>query len=98
MLSDSCMPYTLSSFSSKLLLFFFFILFVSFSIIDDVENQEAFKKHFEELMNCYKKVAIVTLLEQEGREEGLGDAFMQNVVVYNNPQLTYISFDFHEHW
>ncbi|PIK55865.1 putative phosphatidylinositide phosphatase SAC2 isoform X2 [Apostichopus japonicus] len=48
-------------------------------------------------MNCYKKVAIVTLLEQEGREEGLGDAFMQNVVVYNNPQLTYISFDFHEH-
>ncbi|XP_071828390.1 phosphatidylinositide phosphatase SAC2-like isoform X2 [Apostichopus japonicus] len=64
---------------------------------DDVENQEAFKKHFEELMNCYKKVAIVTLLEQEGREEGLGDAFMQNVVVYNNPQLTYISFDFHEH-
>lgn len=65
---------------------------------DDEETQKAFQKHFEELLGCYKKVSIVTLLEQEGREEGLGDAFMKQVVLYNNPQLTYISFDFHEHW
>lgn len=64
---------------------------------DDEETQKAFQKHFEELLRCYKKVSIVTLLEQEGREEGLGDAFMKQVVLYNNPQLTYISFDFHEH-
>lgn len=41
---------------------------------------------------------IVNLVEQGGREKMIGDAYLKQVLLYNNPNLTYVSFDFHEHW
>lgn len=41
---------------------------------------------------------IINLIDQSGREKIIGDAFLKQVLLYNNPNLTYVSFDFHEHW
>jgi hypothetical protein len=37
------------------------------------------------------------LVERSGREKILADTFLEHVLIYNRPQLAYISFDFHEH-
>lgn len=44
------------------------------------------------------KQVIINLVDQAGREKIIGDAFLKQVLLYNNPSLTYVSFDFHEHW
>lgn len=41
---------------------------------------------------------IINLVDQSGREKIIGDAYLKQVLLYNNPNLTYVSFDFHEHW
>lgn len=41
---------------------------------------------------------IINLVDQNGREKIIGDAYLKQVLLYNNPKLTYVSFDFHEHW
>lgn len=41
---------------------------------------------------------IINLVDQGGREKIIGDAYLKQVLLYNNPKLTYVSFDFHEHW
>ncbi|CAB1343399.1 unnamed protein product [Coregonus sp. 'balchen'] len=40
---------------------------------------------------------IINLVDQSGREKIIGDAYLKQVLLYNNPNLTYVSFDFHEH-
>ncbi|KAI4898046.1 hypothetical protein NFI96_019265 [Prochilodus magdalenae] len=40
---------------------------------------------------------IINLVDQNGREKMIGDAYLKQVLLYNNPNLTYVSFDFHEH-
>uniref|UniRef100_A0A8C1WCS1 Inositol polyphosphate-5-phosphatase F n=1 Tax=Cyprinus carpio TaxID=7962 RepID=A0A8C1WCS1_CYPCA len=40
---------------------------------------------------------IINLVDQNGREKIIGDAYLKQVLLYNNPNLTYVSFDFHEH-
>uniref|UniRef100_A0A672H3G3 Inositol polyphosphate-5-phosphatase F n=1 Tax=Salarias fasciatus TaxID=181472 RepID=A0A672H3G3_SALFA len=40
---------------------------------------------------------IINLVDQGGREKLIGDAYLKQVLLYNNPNLTYVSFDFHEH-
>uniref|UniRef100_A0AAY5EZS0 SAC domain-containing protein n=1 Tax=Electrophorus electricus TaxID=8005 RepID=A0AAY5EZS0_ELEEL len=40
---------------------------------------------------------IINLVDQNGREKVMGDAYLKQVLLYNNPNLTYVSFDFHEH-
>uniref|UniRef100_A0A7N8X8R1 Inositol polyphosphate-5-phosphatase F n=1 Tax=Mastacembelus armatus TaxID=205130 RepID=A0A7N8X8R1_9TELE len=40
---------------------------------------------------------IINLVDQSGREKLIGDAYLKQVLLYNNPNLTYVSFDFHEH-
>nr|XP_054766255.1 phosphatidylinositide phosphatase SAC2-like [Lytechinus pictus] len=64
---------------------------------DDDETQEAFKTHFEEDLKRYRHVAIISLIEQAGREAIVGSAFMKHVLLYDSPKLTYITFDFHEY-
>ncbi|XP_061601760.1 phosphatidylinositide phosphatase SAC2 isoform X2 [Cololabis saira] len=61
------------------------------------ETMPYFATHFEEQLKLYKKQVIINLVDQSGREKIIGDAFLKQVLLYNNPNLTYVSFDFHEH-
>ncbi|XP_069001260.1 phosphatidylinositide phosphatase SAC2 isoform X2 [Embiotoca jacksoni] len=61
------------------------------------ETMSYFASHFDEQLNLYKKQVIINLVDQSGREKVIGDAYLKQVLLYNNPNLTYVSFDFHEH-
>jgi hypothetical protein len=64
----------------------------------DTENQAAFAAHFDEQFRLYgESVNCISLVERSGREKILADTFLEHVLIYNRPQLAYISFDFHEH-
>uniref|UniRef100_A0A8C5I7X5 Phosphatidylinositide phosphatase SAC2 n=1 Tax=Gouania willdenowi TaxID=441366 RepID=A0A8C5I7X5_GOUWI len=45
----------------------------------------------------HRLIVIINLIDQGGREKLIGDAYLKQVLLYNNPNLTYVSFDFHEH-
>ncbi|KAM9726905.1 phosphatidylinositide phosphatase SAC2 isoform 1-T1 [Menidia menidia] len=61
------------------------------------ETMPYFAAHFEQQLELYKKQVIINLVDQGGREKIIGDAYLKQVLLYNNPNLTYVSFDFHEH-
>ncbi|TDH01030.1 hypothetical protein EPR50_G00175870 [Perca flavescens] len=61
------------------------------------ETMSYFSAHFEEQLKLYKTQVIINLVDQSGREKIIGDAYLKQVLLYNNPNLTYVSFDFHEH-
>ncbi|XP_053731550.1 phosphatidylinositide phosphatase SAC2 isoform X2 [Synchiropus splendidus] len=61
------------------------------------ETTSYFAAHFEEQLKLHKKQIIINLVDQGGREKLIGDAYLKQVLLYNNPNLTYVSFDFHEH-
>nr|KAF6322379.1 inositol polyphosphate-5-phosphatase F [Pipistrellus kuhlii] len=61
------------------------------------ETVAYFCAHFEEQLKIYKKQVIVNLVDQTGREKIIGDAYLKQVLLFNNAHLTYVSFDFHEH-
>uniref|UniRef100_A0A3B4A2I1 Inositol polyphosphate-5-phosphatase F n=1 Tax=Periophthalmus magnuspinnatus TaxID=409849 RepID=A0A3B4A2I1_9GOBI len=61
------------------------------------ETMPYFASHFEEQLKLYKKQVIINLVDQGGREKIIGDAYLKQVLLFNNPNLTYVSFDFHEH-
>ncbi|XP_072565473.1 phosphatidylinositide phosphatase SAC2 isoform X2 [Paramormyrops kingsleyae] len=61
------------------------------------ETAPCFVAHFEEQLKTYKKQVIINLVDQTGREKLIGDAYLKQVLLYNNSSLTYVSFDFHEH-
>nr|XP_033798873.1 phosphatidylinositide phosphatase SAC2 [Geotrypetes seraphini] len=62
------------------------------------ETRPYFCAHFEEELKIYKKQVLINLVDQTGREKIIGDAYLRQVLLLNNPNLTYVSFDFHEHW
>jgi hypothetical protein len=61
------------------------------------ENQAAFARHFSEQIDLYGPVTCVSLVDRNGREKILSDAFVVNVLSLNDPQVSFVSFDFHEH-
>ncbi|XP_013185101.2 phosphatidylinositide phosphatase SAC2 [Amyelois transitella] len=61
------------------------------------ESHEAFEKHFKEELEKYKQVCIVNLVEQQGRERIIWDAYSHHVLKYNSPDVIYATFDFHEY-
>ncbi|XP_066210850.1 phosphatidylinositide phosphatase SAC2 isoform X2 [Saccopteryx leptura] len=61
------------------------------------ETVAYFCAHFEEQLKIYRKQVIVNLVDQTGREKIIGDAYLKQVLLFNNSLLTYVSFDFHEH-
>uniref|UniRef100_A0A4W3HIL9 Inositol polyphosphate-5-phosphatase F n=1 Tax=Callorhinchus milii TaxID=7868 RepID=A0A4W3HIL9_CALMI len=61
------------------------------------ETISSFADHFQEQLKIYRKQVIISLVDQTGREKIIGDAFLRQVLLYNNPKLTYVTFDFHEH-
>ncbi|XP_069468044.1 phosphatidylinositide phosphatase SAC2 isoform X2 [Ambystoma mexicanum] len=67
--------------------------------LDKSEKETAafFRAHFEEEQRIYKKQVIINLVDQAGREKIIGDAFLKQVLLFNSPNLTYVTFDFHEH-
>ncbi|XP_076142241.1 phosphatidylinositide phosphatase SAC2 [Alosa pseudoharengus] len=64
---------------------------------DEKETIPYFAAHFDQQLSIYKKQVIINLVDQSGREKMIGDAYLKQVLLYNNPNLTYVSFDFHEH-
>lgn len=65
---------------------------------DETETQVAFAKHFDVELALYKSICIINLVEQSGKEKIIFDAYGNHVVKYNNDQLIYVTFDFHEYW
>lgn len=64
---------------------------------DPLDTQSSFRKHFDHQLELYKTVAVINLVDQTGREKIISDIFMDNILAYNSPFLTYITFDFHEY-
>lgn len=64
---------------------------------DEAETQLAFEKHFTEELSLYGPVCIVNLVEQTGKEKIIWEAYSNHVLNYNNPDITYTTFDFHEY-
>lgn len=58
----------------------------------------AFESHFEKELTIYGPVCIINLVEQCGKEGIIWEAFNKHTITYNNPFLTYVTFDFHEYW
>ncbi|XP_053548633.1 phosphatidylinositide phosphatase SAC2 [Bombina bombina] len=61
------------------------------------ETSQYFSLHFTQELSIYKKQVILNLVDQVGREKIIGDAYLKQVLMFNNPNLTYVTFDFHEH-
>lgn len=80
--------------------FFSGFLFNSFDLhfSDEKESQIAFEKHFDAELKLYKSICIINLVEQSGKEKIIFDAYGNHVVKYNNDQLIYVTFDFHDYW
>lgn len=70
-----------------------------FRLSSGVEDTRiAFRRHFERELSIYGQQCIISLVEQSGKEKIVGDCFLENVLNLNEPRLTYVTFDFHEHW
>ncbi|XP_030370513.1 phosphatidylinositide phosphatase SAC2 isoform X1 [Scaptodrosophila lebanonensis] len=61
------------------------------------ETQEAFELHFSKELAIYERVCIVNLVEQSGKEKLIGDAYADHVIKYNNENMIYVTFDFHDY-
>ncbi|XP_075986517.1 phosphatidylinositide phosphatase spermathreecae isoform X2 [Anticarsia gemmatalis] len=61
------------------------------------ESHVAFTKHFTEELKIYKQVCVVNLVEQQGRERIIWEAYGNHVLKYNSPDIIYATFDFHEY-
>ncbi|XP_060646285.1 phosphatidylinositide phosphatase SAC2 isoform X2 [Drosophila nasuta] len=64
---------------------------------DVAETQHAFDLHFTKELSIYKRVCIVNLVEQSGKEKLIGDAYAKHVIKYDNELLIYVTFDFHDY-
>lgn len=65
----------------------------------EVENLQAFRRHFEHEFAIYEGDSIaISLIEHTGREKILGDAFLDAAIKMDDARLGYVSFDFHDYW
>jgi len=64
---------------------------------NETENQTAFSKHFLEQIEMYGPVTCVSLVDRNGREKILSDVFLENIIAFNEPDVAFVSFDFHEY-
>ena len=49
-------------------------------------------------LSIYQQQCIVSLVEQNGKEKVIDDAYLEHIRLLNEPRLIYVTFDFHEHW
>ncbi|XP_062520840.1 phosphatidylinositide phosphatase SAC2-like [Corticium candelabrum] len=61
------------------------------------ENREAFATHFGEQLMLYDWIVSVNLVDRTGRERAIGLMYEKQAAVYNNENLFFLSFDFHEY-
>ena len=64
---------------------------------NEEETQIAFRKHFNEEKEIYGNPVIVNLVEKTGREKIINDAYLHHVLTLDSPDITYVSFDFHDY-
>ena len=62
------------------------------------ETQQAFALHFTRELATYGQQCVVSLVEQSGKEKIIGDAFLEQILLLDEPRLLYATFDFHQHW
>lgn len=62
------------------------------------ETQKAFETHFQKEFKIYGREVIINLIERWGRERVVGESYLNHTINFDSPQLTYVSFDFHERW
>ncbi|CAG0920228.1 unnamed protein product [Notodromas monacha] len=61
------------------------------------ECQEAFRKHIDRELELYNHVSIINLVQKEGSESVLSQAYEKHLVEYDSRDLDYIPFDFHQY-
>ncbi|CAF1112341.1 unnamed protein product [Adineta steineri] len=63
------------------------------------ESHDAFVKHIESELLTTKgnQLILISLVDEWGKENILNDTFFEHITKYNSPQLSYITFDFHEY-
>uniref|UniRef100_A0A914LXL3 Phosphatidylinositol-3-phosphatase SAC1 n=1 Tax=Meloidogyne incognita TaxID=6306 RepID=A0A914LXL3_MELIC len=70
------------------------------------EQFNCFKQHLNNLLDCYgrdaltgnpRKILLLSLLNQYGREKNVGSQFRSVVEKIRIPSVKYIAFDFHRH-
>ncbi|XP_054168890.1 phosphatidylinositide phosphatase SAC2-like [Oppia nitens] len=64
---------------------------------NEEETQQAFNKHFTEELDLYGNAVVVNLVEKTGREKIINDAYLNHVLEFDNENLAYVSFDFHDY-
>ncbi|XP_064466053.1 phosphatidylinositide phosphatase SAC2-like [Ornithodoros turicata] len=64
---------------------------------DEEETNHAFEKHFTEQLAIYGSQVIINLVEQSGKEKVISDTYLNHVLNFDCPDLTYVTFDFHEY-
>lgn len=52
----------------------------------------------DEQLKLYGDVALVSLVEKNGKEKVLEDAYRKCVLSHNADKVSYITFDFHDKW
>lgn len=86
------------NFTIFLLICLFFDWAHEFISLGMEDNRLAFQRHFERELLIYGKLCVVSLVEQSGKEKIIGDAFTEHMIQLNEEKVTYVTFDFHEHW
>jgi len=68
--------------------------------LDFNESHDAFIKHIEDELSKTKgnQLVLISLIDEWGKENILNDTYYEHIIKYNNPNLSYITFDFHEYW
>ncbi|CAG2106379.1 unnamed protein product [Medioppia subpectinata] len=64
---------------------------------NEEETQLAFNKHFNDEFDLYGNQVIVSLVEKSGREKIIADAYLNHVLHFDSPDISYVSFDFHDY-
>lgn len=75
-------------------------MFVNINIFcaGEAETKLAFEKHFDKELMSYGPICVVNLVDQMGKEKVIWDAYTNHIRAYDNPNLVYVTFDFHEYW
>ena len=61
------------------------------------EDKIAFGKHFQREFDLYDgPITCLSLVEKSGREKVIGDAYLDNALALDRPDLNFVYFDFHE--
>ncbi|VDN96004.1 unnamed protein product [Rodentolepis nana] len=63
------------------------------------ENRDAFRLHIERSLSKFDRLTVVNLVETTpGRQESkITEAYIRQLLLLNNPKVTYVGFDFHEY-